>query len=193
MLLFHNGIIHTVDRDRPQAAALLVAQDGKIAALGSTEELRGAGAEEVDLRGRTLLPGFNDAHVHVSWLGELLTRLVNVTAGRGLDIATLVQRFRERAEQEKPGTWIQGGNYNENFLADGRHPTRNDLDQASRQHPLVVVHTSWHAAVANSLALELAGITRDTTDPFGGHIGRDDSGEPNGYLAYPAAAGAPCW
>ena len=183
MLLFHNGIIHTVDRDRPQAAALLVAQDGKIAALGSTEELRGSGAEEVDLRGRTLLPGFNDAHVHVSWLGELLTRLVNVTAGRGPDIATIVRRFRERAEQEEPGTWIQGGNYNENFLADGRHPTRDDLDQASRQHPLVVVHTSWHAAVANSLALELAGITRDTPDPFGGHIGRDESGAPNGYLA----------
>ncbi|MCY3836044.1 MAG: amidohydrolase [Anaerolineaceae bacterium] len=183
MILFHNGIIHTIDRACPQAEALRVRRDGKIAALGSYEALRSDGVLEVDLGGRTLMPGFNDAHVHVPWLGDLLTRLVNVTAGRGPDIATLVQRFRERAEQEAPGTWIQGGNYNENFLAEGRHPTRADLDAASDRHPLVVVHTSWHAAVANSLALEWAGITRDTADPFGGHIGRDENGEPNGYLA----------
>ena len=188
MLLFHNGIIHTIDAQHPQAAALLVGRDGRIAALGDYEELRGAGVTEVDLRGCALLPGFNDAHVHVNWLGELLTRLVNVTAARGPDIATLVQRFRERAAEEAPGTWIQGGNYNENFLADDRHPTRADLDEASREHPLVVVHTSWHAAVANSLALALAGITRDTADPFGGHIGRDESGEPTGYLAEMAMA-----
>ena len=122
MLLFHNGTIHTIDAEQPRAAALLVGSDGRIAALGDYEELRGAGVTEVDLCGRTMLPGFNDAHVHVNWLGELLTRLVNVTAERGPDIATLIRRFRERAAEEAPGTWIQGGNYNENFLADGSPP-----------------------------------------------------------------------
>ncbi len=182
MRLLHNGNILTMEENSPFATALLVGDDGRIAALGELAELRAAAAAKVDLRGRTLLPGFNDAHVHVNWLGDLLTRLVNVTAERGPDIATLVASFRERAAQEAPGTWIQGGNYNENFLADGRHPTRHDLDQASRNHPIVVVHTSWHAAVANSLALDLAGITRETADPFGGHIVRDERGEPEGRL-----------
>jgi predicted amidohydrolase YtcJ len=182
MKLFVNGIIQTMDAAMPQAEALLVADDGRIAAVGDRSALEQPGVTLIDLAGRTLIPGFNDAHVHVGWLGLLLTRLVDCRAHVAPTIPAILARLTERAQEVAPGEWVQGQGYNEALLAEGRHLTRTDLDQASTQHPIVVTRTCGHVAVANSLALQLAGITATTGDPPGGVIVRDAAGEPTGIL-----------
>ena len=182
MRLFFNGPIHTMDADHPTAEALLVDDEGRIRSVGDLRELERPGVERVDLAGRTLIPGFNDAHVHVSWLGLLLTQLVDVRIHQAPDIPAVIERFAERAQREAPGTWLRGNGYNEALLPEGRHLTRDDLDLASRDHPTYLVRTCGHIAVANSRALELAGISSETPNPPGGVILHDAAGEPNGIL-----------
>jgi predicted amidohydrolase YtcJ len=182
MKLFTNGVIHTMDPATPHAEALLVGDDGRIAAVGSRHELELPGATLVDLGGHTLIPGFNDAHVHVGWLGLLLTRLVDCRAHVAPTIPAIIERLTARAQSQAEGSWVQGQGYNEALLVEGRHLNRADLDQASQRHPMVVTRTCGHVAVANSLALALAGITAQTPDPPGGVIVRDEQGEPTGVL-----------
>jgi predicted amidohydrolase YtcJ len=185
MLLFHNGTIHAVDPHYPHVEALLVGDDGRIAAVGSLAEVEAAarpGTRRVDLAGRTLIPGFNDAHVHIWKLGLLLTRQVPATIKAAPDIENIIENFRDRAETLPKGTWILGRGYNEAELPERRHPTRHDLDGASLEHPIALTRTCGHMLVANSLALELAGITHDTPNPPGGVIVRDLNGEPTGLL-----------
>jgi predicted amidohydrolase YtcJ len=185
MLLFHNGIIHTIDPRYPQAEALLTGPDGRIAAVGSLSAVEGAapvGVRRLDLGGRTLIPGFNDAHVHIWKLGLLLTRQVVANKAAAPDIPAIVERFRSKAATLPPGTWITGRGYNEADLPEGRHPTRADLDAALPDHPVALTRTCGHMIVANSLALRLAGITAGTPDPSGGVIVRDEHGQPTGLL-----------
>ena len=182
MKLFYNGVIHTMNPATPTTDALLVGDDGRIAALGDRRGLERPGVTLVDLAGRTLIPGFNDAHVHVAWLGMLLTQLVDCRIHVAPNIPTIVARLAERAQAQESGTWVQGIGYNEALLPEGRHLTRHDLDQASAQHPIVVTRTCGHVSAVNSLALQLAGITRETPDPPGGVILRDERGEPTGIL-----------
>jgi len=182
MLLFYNGPIHTMDPACPAPEAVLVGDDGRIQSVGRQRDLATRAAARVDLRGRTLIPGFNDAHAHVVYLGLLLTRYVDVRIHVAPTIPAIIDRFVRRARTEPPGTWIIGESYNETFLPEGRHPTRHDLDRASGDHPLVLGRTCGHVSVANSKALELAGITSETPDPPGGVILRDERGEPTGVL-----------
>jgi predicted amidohydrolase YtcJ len=185
MLLFHNGIIHTVDAKVPAAEALLVGDDGRIAAVGSLAEVEAAanaGTKRIDLSGRTLLPGFNDAHVHIWKLGLLLTRQVVANKSTAPDIESIIERFRDKAESLPAGTWITGRGYNEAELPERRHPTRHDLDAASMGHPIALTRTCGHMIVANTLALEKAGITRETPNPPGGVIVRDLNGDSTGLL-----------
>ncbi|MEP7293751.1 MAG: amidohydrolase family protein, partial [Chloroflexota bacterium] len=180
MLLFYNGIIHTMESASAKVEAVLVGDDGRIAGIGTTDDLAGAGIQRIDLVGRTLIPGFNDAHVHVWKLGLLLTTQIDA---RGLpDIPTIAARFRERAAQTPPGGWLTGRGYNEADLAERRHLTKADLDAASGEHPIALTRTCGHMIVANSRALELAGITANTPNPPGGVIVRDEHGEPTGLL-----------
>lgn len=181
MLLFYNGIIHTMNDDHPSAEALLVGSDGRIMGVGNAADLlEVSGVTHVDLAGRTLIPGFNDAHVHIWKLGLLLTAQLDA---RGVpDIETIVARFRERAASTPPGGWLTGRGYNEADLRERRHLTRADLDAASPDHPIALTRTCGHMIVANSRALELAGITANTPDPPGGIIVRDERGEPTGLL-----------
>ena len=158
MLLFSNGIIHTLDSSLPNPEAVLVGDDGRIAALGARAALERPGVRHVDLAGRTLIPGFNDAHVHVSWLGMLLTSLVDTRIHVAPNIEAIVDRLAARAQSQPVGTWVEGVGYNETQLPEGRHLTRHDLDQASAAHPILLTRTCGHIAVANSLALRLAGI-----------------------------------
>jgi predicted amidohydrolase YtcJ len=188
MLLFHSGVIHTLDPREPRPEALLAGDDGRILALGARGELERPGAHAVDLGGRTLIPGFNDAHVHVAWLGMLLTRLVDVRIHVAPAIPAVVARLAERAAQQPAGAWVEGVGYNEALLPEGRHLSREDLDRASREHPLVVTRTCGHISVANGLALELAGIDEQTPDPPGGVIVRDAGGRPTGVLQETAMA-----
>lgn len=182
MLLFYNGTIHTMDPENPTTEAVLVSDDGRVQALGAYADFSTTNAEEIDLQGRTLIPGFNDAHVHVAPLGMLLTQYVDVRAHVAPDIPTVLARLGERAASVAAGAWIQGSGYNEALLAEGRHLTRDDLDQVSTAHPIVVTRTCGHISVANSRALELANITAQTPDPPGGVILHDESGAPTGIL-----------
>lgn len=182
MKLFYNGIIHTMDPDKPQVEAVLTNDEGKIEGVGTVKDLSLERAQKINLEGRTLLPGFNDAHIHVSWLGMQLTLWVDARNHVAPNIPTIIQKFAERAANTPAGEWIQGMGYNEALLAEGRHPTKTDLDEASRDHPIYLVRSCGHVAVVNSKALELANITAETPDPPGGVIVRGDDGEPTGIL-----------
>src|SRR5262245_51185127 len=182
MLLFSNGIIHTVDPSLPNPEAVLVGDDGRIAAVGARATLERPNVPYVDLAGRTLIPGFNDAHVHMSWLGLLLTSLVDTRIHVAPTIGAMVDRLAARAQSQPAGSWVEGVGYTEAQLPEGRHLTRHDLDQASAAHPILVTRTCGHIAVASSLALRLAGIGAATTDPPGGVIVRDAHGAPTGIL-----------
>lgn len=178
-----NGTILTMDSTQPEVEAFGVIGD-RIVAVGSLAEVEAAlprGARRLDLAGATCLPGFNEAHNHMINFGLVLAQ-VNCRYPAVRSIEEIVAAFAERASQTPPGTWVRGRGYDDNVLAEHRHPTRWDLDRASTTHPLVLVHSSGHMLVANTRALELAGITRETPDPPGGHIARDEHGEPTGLL-----------
>ncbi|MBZ0284667.1 MAG: amidohydrolase [Anaerolineae bacterium] len=185
MRLFHNGTIHTIDSNFPHAEAVLVGDDGRIAAVGSLADVEAAaksGTQRINLDGRTLIPGFNDAHVHIWKLGLLLTRQVVANKTTAPDIESIIDRFRSKAESLPAGTWLTGRGYNEAELPERRHPTRYDLDAASSDHPIALTRTCGHMIVANSRALALGGITHDTPNPPGGVIVHDENGEPTGLL-----------
>jgi predicted amidohydrolase YtcJ len=184
MQLFYNGTIYTMNPAQPTVEAVTVGSRGRIRSVGAFDAFRTMtpGARRIDLAGRTLLPGFNDAHVHIWKLGLLLTVQVDARRKNAPDIPAIIRLFRERAAALPAGTWILGRGYNEVELPEGRHPTRADLDAASADHPIALTRTCGHVIAANSLALRLSGIDRDTPDPAGGIIERDEFGEPTGLL-----------
>ena len=183
LILQHANII-TLDQARPGASAVAV-RDGRIAAVGTDGEVlpcRGPGTEVIDCRGRTVVPGFNDAHCHPI---ALAASYLAWTAGRWPCGASPTSRKPSagRAGQTPNGRWIRANGYNEFYLADKRHPNRRDLDAASPGHPVKLSHRSGHACVLNSRAMELLGISAETEEPEGGMMERDlDTGEPNGLL-----------
>ncbi|MCX7623537.1 MAG: amidohydrolase [Thermomicrobium sp.] len=181
--LVTNGTILTMDPARPEVEAFAVIGE-RIVAAGSRAEAEAVlprGFRRLDLAGATCLPGFNEAHNHMINFGLVLGQ-VNCRYPAVRSIEDIVARFAARAGQVPPGTWIRGRGYDDNVLAEHRHPTRADLDRASSAHPFVLTHSSGHMLVANSLALRLAGVTRETPDPPGGQIVRDEHGEPTGLL-----------
>lgn len=185
MILFYNGVIHTNSATSPNAEAVLAGDDGRIRAVGTLAECEAAakpGARRVNLGGRILIPGFNDAHVHIWKMGLLLTKQVDARRAHAPDIETIIERFRERAQTLPAGTWITGRGYNEAELPERRHPTRYDLDAASADHPIALTRTCGHMIVANSAALRLANITSETPNPPGGVIVHDEKGQPTGLL-----------
>jgi predicted amidohydrolase YtcJ len=172
--------------DAAQPVAELVAVTGDIISfVGNQRELDsvvGVGTRVIDCRGRTVLPGFNDAHLHLfSLIRKLLS--IDLSPASVRSIADIKEAIRRRAQNTPPGTWLSGTDYNEFYLAEKRCPTRRDIDEVAPHHPVVLSHRSLHACVLNSLALSLAGITRDTEEPPGARIERDlSTGEPNGIL-----------
>lgn len=180
-LIFRGGRIYTADPSRPHAQALAVSGD-RISAVGAESDVvaeKGPGTTVVDLRGRTLVPSFYDAHQHQLYRG-LSFRQVN---GRADSIDELISRVHERSQGQAEGTWIEGVGYDESRFKEGRHPQRADLDLAAPRHPTFVTRTCGHVIVLNSMALAAAGINRDTPDPAGGLIDRDPAtGEPTGLI-----------
>ncbi|MFQ5401768.1 MAG: amidohydrolase [Anaerolineae bacterium] len=179
--VFRNGRFLTLDPAQPTAGALAV-RDGKIAAVGSDNDLDaliGPGTAVVDLEGKTAVPSFHDAHCHILLFG---LSLVEVNARPAATVAEVVDAVAAHASRAEPGAWVRGGGYNENKLGDGRHPTRHDFDPVSPHNPVWLSHISGHMGVANSRALAIAGITRETADPEGGHVVKDAQGEPTGLL-----------
>jgi len=174
-----------MDRRQPRAQAVAV-QGERILAVGSDGEIRRQGrspnAEVIDCRGRALLPGFIDAHCHVlAYAASLLA--LDCSPDAVSSIAGIQAAVRRQAEATPAGRWIRAVGYSEVDLAEGRHPTRWDLDLAAREHPVRLIHRSGHACVLNSVALRLCGIGMETAEPPGGYMERDpDSGEPSGLL-----------
>ena len=182
-LVLANANVLTLHAPRPRAW-LVAVRDGRVVALGEREDLtalRGRGTRVVDCGGATLLPGFEDAHMH---LLALASRLAAVDCGpeEAPTIEALVERVAAAAARTPQGEWVRAAGYDEVLLAEGRHPTRHDLDRATPHHPVRLDHRTGHACVLNSLALRLLGVTAATPDPAQGVIQRDEAGEPTGVL-----------
>ena len=185
--VYVGGPILTMDADNRVVSAL--ATDGERIALVGDEAQVLAWAEEkgarvVDLEGRALLPGFIDAHGHFPGAGitAVFVDLNSPPIGDVSDIEDMVARLATRAQETSAGEWVVGIGYDDSLLADKRHPTRYDLDRATTEHPVAVLHISGHLAVANSAALGKLGFDQSSQDPEGGLIQRDSAGRPNGVL-----------
>jgi predicted amidohydrolase YtcJ len=176
-LILHGGQVLTVDAKFSTASAVAV-KGGRIAAVGGAELLDNWKAPKiVDLAGRTLMPGFNDTHVHIYSLSPRA-----IEPDRVKSIAELQDVLRAKAAALGKGEWITGYGWDEALLSEKRNPLRADLDAAAPDNPVVLTRAGAHSAVGNTLALQLAKITRATADPEGGLIEKDASGEPNGII-----------
>ncbi len=186
--LYFNATILTQDVNHPIASAMLV-EDNTIAAVGSITEVAFHKKEEtllVDVKGKTILPGFNDAHIHVWKVGQLESFILDL---RGVASSDLLQRkVKELADKLPAGTWIIGRGFNEQVLREKRKPVKEDMDVISTIHPIYLIRTCAHIAVTNSLALKLAQVTSSTEAPLGGIIGKTQHGDLDG-LFYETALG----
>ena len=189
--IYHNGTILTINEDQPTAEAVAV-KDGRILAVGNeTIVLKTAGenTQKIDLDGKTMLPGFVDSHGHAYLIGlqASTANLLPPPDGTGKDIASIQALLTDWATNNKEAVekvgWIAGFGYDDSQLAEQRHPTRDDLDKVSEDLPVIIIHQSGHLGVANSKALEIAGVTAETKDPKGGVFRRKEgSQEPSGVL-----------
>lgn len=179
--LFVNGTILTMhQRQRVHAAGV---RAGKVVATGEESDLRNACSprtEVIDLEGRTMVPGFEDAHAHIWKLGQLLTSALDLRSSSS--IAEIGAQLRERDALLPKGAWLLGRGFNEITLAEGRRPTRHDLDEFVPDRPILLTRTCGHIFVANTPALRLADIDAHTESPRGGIIERGPDGEPSGIV-----------
>ena len=187
--IFVGDNIVTMDPNQPTVAAVAIRFD-TITAAGTFDDvmaLRGESTRVVELGDRALLPGFIDAHGHLLGAGRALESLSlhSPPVGDINNIDDIVGKIQEwiAAEEIPPGETVVGTGYDDSLLAEGRHPTRFDLDRASTEHQIVLTHVSGHLRAVNSTALETHHVTADTPDSEGGHIRRvEGSMEPNGVL-----------
>jgi predicted amidohydrolase YtcJ len=187
-LVLLNGKIVTVDPSGTVAEAVAV-RGGRFLKVGSSKEIKRLAGREtriIDLKGKTVLPGFIDTHEHCIRKG-MRGDWVDCTSPPLATIDQLVEALATKASEKAEGEWVVGYGFDETKLEDRRWPNRYDLDSASSRHPIYLGRAGGHNAVANSKALEIAGITKDTPRPQGANIGKDDSGEPTGRLDEVAA------
>lgn len=180
-LIILNASVRTMDASRPQAEAVAVAGN-RIVALGTTTELResaGPKTRVVDAAGGTVLPGFNDAHVHWLMGGFSITNINLRGAKSPEEFARLIGKFAKALPQ---GRWILEGSWDHENWPGAPLPTKEMIDSVTPEHPVFVSRLDGHMALANSLALKLAGVTRETKEMAGGVIVRDKNGEPTGLL-----------
>jgi predicted amidohydrolase YtcJ len=157
-------------------------KDGKIIGVGSgapDKYFIGEKTETVDAEGNVIIPGMIDSHMHAMFAAM---DLANVDLSSCTSVTDMISALAERDKTEPEGKWIKGANWNELTWENPEKPTRKDLDRISTTRPIFAKRSCCHVIVANSKALELAGVTKDTPDPDGGVIGRDENGEPNGLL-----------
>ena len=182
-ILYMNGTIYTMDAAQPRAQAMAVdTASGRILAVGSSDEihrLRDHSSELVDLRGQTVLPGFTDAHIHLIYTAYRSHYIDAIDCASEDEVAAQVQA---RAAQTPVGQWIQGGQWDKNLWPGQQFPTKASLDAAAPQHPVALWSKDGHMLWVNSLALERAGITRETPELANSAILRDSEGNPTGIL-----------
>jgi predicted amidohydrolase YtcJ len=184
-LVVINAKVYTVDERRPKAEAFAV-KDGRFIAVGGNADIRalaGKRTKTLDAAGMTVVPGFNDSHNHAPG-NELL---YEVLVGNPYDVefvtvASIVEKLRKRAQSTPGNTWVEGYFYDDTKSKDNRALTRQDLDQVSKELPVIVIHRGGHTAFYNTKAFQLAGITKDTPNPAGGTFDRDAAGELSGRV-----------
>jgi predicted amidohydrolase YtcJ len=180
-IVFENGNIYTANDRQPQAEAVAV-KAGRIIFVGSNSDAKkyeGKQTRVVDLKGETVLPGLTDAHYHLIGVGqrEMTLNLEGTTS-----LEDFLMKVKARVDRAQPGEWVTGRGWIETFWKPPVFPTRQDLDRISPNNPVFLRRADGHGAVANSAALKIAGINRNTPNPFGGEISKDKAGEPNGML-----------
>ena len=176
-----NAVVHTMDKSQPAAEAVAIYAN-RIVATGSTKDIKklaGPNTRTIDAKKRLLLPGFNDAHTHFMSGGFQLSSVDLRDANSPQEFAARIKAFAEKLPK---GRWITGGDWDHERWSDAKLPTRDLIDSVTPDTPVFVSRLDGHMALANSLALRLAGVTRQTLDPPGGVIVRDKSGEPTGVL-----------
>jgi predicted amidohydrolase YtcJ len=180
--VFLHGNIYTVNPKQPKAEAIAVS-GGKIAFVGSdagVARFQGPNTRVVDFAGKTVVPGLTDSHCHLSGVGA---REVELNLEGTTSLQDFLAKVKSRVDQAKPDQWITGRGWIETSWSPPVFPTREDLDRVSPNNPVWLTRADGHGAVANSAAIRLAGITRDTADPFGGEIMRNrETGEPTGMF-----------
>jgi len=184
LILFNANVI-TMDPACPKAQ-LVAVKNGKILAVTTNDDLKKCKKKKtktVDCKGKTVLPGFIDAHCHLHTFAESFVTLNLEPHNNVRSISDIQTRIKDLSQQLPPGTWIRGRGYNEFYLVEKRHPNRWDLDQITSAHPIKLTHRTGHAHVLNSLALKIVGISKETPDPPDGLIERDiKTGEPTGLF-----------
>jgi predicted amidohydrolase YtcJ len=183
-LLLVNGRVLTVDASDRVAQAVAIAGN-RIVAVGTNDEVARAaapGARRIDLQGRAVTPGLLDAHAHFSGGGADRLFVADLSYPNVKSMADIAAAIREKIAGAAKGAWIQGRGWDEGKLAERRVITAKDLDVASPENPVYLTQTTGHYGVANSVALRLAGVTKDTHDPPGGTIDRYPDGAPTGIL-----------
>ncbi len=184
-LVLKRGHIVTMDGAGKVVEAMAV-RDGKVLATGDDQAIAdcvSSRTQVLDLEGRTVLPGLIDVHTHaMEWVKSLVRGEIDAGYPSVHSIAEIMQAVARRAAELPARQWIRGSGWDDAKLAERRYITRHDLDRVAPNHPAYLTHVSGHLAVANSAALKLANISKDTPDPQGGVIERDASGEPTGVL-----------
>ncbi|MBT4679758.1 MAG: amidohydrolase [Flavobacterium sp.] len=193
-ILYFNGDIITMEGNSPVYAEALVVKNKKIQFVGSSEEatkIAGNNHQMINLKGKTLLPGFIDGHAHfASFSAQAIGAKILPPPDAGAkDIPSLIEILKKWNTPENRALtgWIFGMGFDDSVLEEKRFPTKHDLDQVSTEFPIMIVHISGHFAVVNSKALELLMITSETKNPEGGIIRRENNNEPNGVLEELAA------
>ena len=180
--VFINGNIYTGNERAPHAEAL-ASKDGRITFVGSNvdaKKFQTGDAHVVDLAGKTVVPGLTDSHCHIFGIGE---REMNLNLEGANTLEDFLAKVKERVAKTERGKWLTGRGWIETFWQPPQFPTRGDLDKIAPDNPVFLTRADGHAAIANSAALKIAGIDKNTANPFGGEILKDkQTGEPTGMV-----------
>ena len=181
-IVFKNGTVYTVNERQPRAEAIAV-KGNKIIFVGSNREAKayeGKTTRVIDLQGKTVVPGLTDAHYHLAGVGA---REMNLNLEGTTSLEDFLAKVKARVDRAKTGEWVTGRGWIETFWKPPTFPSRRDLDKIAPENPVYLTRADGHAAVVNSAALKVAGVTKETPDPQGGEIMKDkQTGEPSGML-----------
>ena len=191
LIVSSNKVILMTDKRKAQPLSIAI-KDKRIAWIGSHQDAKHIQGKHIDFGNQAVLPGFIDAHGHASYLA-FATQVANIASPPVGKINTInelqaeLKKFIKKSNL-KPGEWIIGLGYDDSLLEEQRHPTKDDLDKVSTEHPIYLIHVSAHLGAANTLGLSLANINSETQDPPGGKIRRyENSSKPNGVFEETAA------
>jgi predicted amidohydrolase YtcJ len=190
-LIVVNAVVYTMDTRAPRAEAFAVTNE-RFTAVGSTADIKGLAGRNTqtfDAKGMTVVPGFIDCHNHAG--GEVLLNEVlvgNPFEVEFVSIRSIIDKLIARAQQTPPGTWVEGYFFDDTKVKDKRQLSIKDLDEVSREHPVIVRHRGGHTYFYNSKAFEMAGVTKNTPNPMGGTYDKDEKGELNGRVTDLASA-----